>query len=87
MDQIDQIPAKLRPLPENFVPFSREQGMRNLRNTMLASVDMVNPVWYNNLTQQQQTELAAYRQALLDVPQQSTFPDIVVWPEKPQWLP
>ena len=49
-------------------------------------VDRVNVVWYNSLTEQQKTELQAYRQALLDVPQQSGFPENIIWPNKPSWL-
>ena len=56
------------------------------RNGLLADVDRVNPVWYNALTTEQQTALAVYRQALLDVPQQSGFPNNVAWPSKPDWL-
>ena len=29
------------------------------------------------------TEMAAYRQALRDVPEQAGFPDIVIWPSRP----
>ena len=56
------------------------------RNRELALVDRINPVWFNSLTTQQQTELAEYRQALLDVPQQSGFPTQVNWPAKPTWI-
>ena len=59
---------------------------RQLRNSLLASVDQINPVWFNSLTTQQQTELAEYRQALLAVPQQSGFPTQVNWPAKPTWI-
>lgn len=60
--------------------------MRFKRNQLLTAVDRVNPVWYNTLTDQQRGELAAYRQALLDVPQQSGFPESVVWPTQPTWF-
>ncbi len=59
---------------------------RNHRNALLSQVDRVNPIWYNSLTTQQQTELQTYRQALLDVPQQALFPTQIVWPIKPDWL-
>jgi hypothetical protein len=59
---------------------------RNLRNNLLTHVDRVNPVRYATLTPEQQTELAVYRQALLDVPQQTGFPTEVSWPAKPAWL-
>ena len=59
---------------------------RQQRNTLLAQIDRVNPVWHASLTTQQQTELAAYRQQLLDVPQQEGFPTTIVWPAQPSWL-
>lgn len=59
---------------------------RQHRNTLLATVDRINPVWYAALTTQQQTELAVYRQALLDVPQQVSWPESVSWPQQPTWL-
>jgi hypothetical protein len=63
-----------------------QRKMRSLRDDMLAQIDRVNPVRYATLTDQQQAELATYRQALLDVPQQMDFPTDVVWPAKPAWL-
>jgi|688.fasta_scaffold556800_2 hypothetical protein len=63
-----------------------EQSSRQLRNLELQLIDKINPVWYNSLTNEQQQELAQYRQALLDVPQQSGFPITVNWPAKPTWL-
>jgi len=59
---------------------------RQQRDELLGLVDRVNPVRYATLTDQQQAELASYRQALLDVPQQMGFPTDVVWPAKPAWL-
>lgn len=60
--------------------------VRYQRNGLLSVLDRVNPVWYDTLTTEQQTELAAYRQALLDVPQQAGFPESVTWPQQPTWL-
>lgn len=59
---------------------------RSQRDQRLADVDRVNPVWYNSLTAEQQAELATYRQALLDVPQQPGFPAQLEWPAKPTWI-
>lgn len=59
---------------------------REFRNQQLALVDRINPIWYASLTAQQQQELATYRQALLDLPQQTGFPTDVSWPAKPTWL-
>lgn len=61
---------------------------RQKRDSILANtVDRVNPVRYQTLTAEQQQELAAYRQALLDVPSQPGFPDTIIWPANPPWLP
>jgi len=62
------------------------QNIRFYRNNLLSTIDRVNPVWYASLTVQQQQELITYRQALLDVPQQSGFPTDISWPAKPTWL-
>jgi len=62
------------------------EAARQARNQLLTAIDTVNPVWYASLNQQQQQELQAYRQALLDVPQQASFPTNTSWPAKPHWL-
>ena len=64
----------------------QHQSIRTERDQLLFQVDRVNPVWYAALTDQQQTELQTYRQALLDVPQQAGFPTEIDWPAKPTWL-
>lgn len=63
---------------------ARQQRRR--RNDQLMIIDRVNPVWFSTLDDQQKTQLQVYRQALLDVPQQSGFPETVDWPSKPAWL-
>ena len=63
-----------------------QQHTRQHRNQLLSIVDRVNPIWYNSLTVEQQQALAVYRQHLLDVPQQTGFPESVEWPAKPTWL-
>lgn len=63
-----------------------QESIRNIRKQLLSTVDQINPIWYGSLTAEQQQELIAYRQALLDVPQQSSFPESVEWPAKPTWL-
>ena len=60
---------------------------RNYRNQLLnQTVDQVNPIWYASLTTEQQQELATYRQALLNVPQQTGWPTTITWPTKPSWM-
>lgn len=62
------------------------QSVRKNRNQQLNIIDRINPVWYASLTTDQQQDLVAYRQQLLDVPQQAGFPTDIVWPAKPTWL-
>jgi hypothetical protein len=63
-----------------------QRQMRSLRDEMLSQIDRVNPVRYATLTTDQQNDLVAYRQQLLNVPQQAGFPTQVEWPAKPAWL-
>jgi hypothetical protein len=61
--------------------------IRNDRDILLVSeVDMVagNALRWSSLSQDKQSEWSVYRIALLDVPQQSGFPNDVTWPTKPQ---
>ncbi len=46
-------------------------------------IDTLNPIRWNALSSTKQTEWATYRQALLDIPDQSGFPNSVTWPTKP----
>lgn len=59
---------------------------RQLRDRALARVDRVNPVWYQSLSPDQALQLQAYRQALLDLPQQAGWPQHIQWPTRPDWL-
>ncbi len=63
-----------------------QNALRYQRDAALSELDRVGAVWYNSLTTEQQAELATYRQALLNVPQQPGFPTQVEWPPKPTWL-
>jgi hypothetical protein len=56
--------------------------VRSSRDLLLSVVDVVvsNPLRWASLTSDKQNEWTVYRQALLDVPQQSGFPSTVVWP-------
>lgn len=57
---------------------------RAKRDTLLREVvDAMNPMRWEVLTEQQKDAWRAYRQALLDVPQQEGFPSNTVWPEVP----
>ena len=60
--------------------------IRSQRDHLLSIIDKINPIWYSTLTYEQQQELINYRQALLDVPQQSGFPQTITWPIQPDWI-
>lgn len=62
-------------------------SLRNLRNTLLKeNVDTFNPIRYASLTVEQQQELSTYRQALLDVTKQTSWPNDIVWPTPPDFV-
>lgn len=62
--------------------------VRGERDRLLRELDVVvgNPLRYSEFSEEIKLELATYRQALLDVPQQEGFPDAVDWPSKPWFL-
>jgi hypothetical protein len=64
----------------------RSETIRSERDSLLFGLDQItgNPLRWATFTDAQKQQLAEYRQNLLDVPQQSTFPNSVVWPTKPQ---
>ena len=56
----------------------KADAIRNKRSTLLLETDYLG---MSDVTMS--TEMSTYRQALRDVPQQSTFPNSVSWPTKP----
>ena len=67
-------------------PAPTAQDVRNERDSKLQSeVDVIagNALRWADLSSDKQAEWATYRTALLDVPQQSGFPD-VTWPTAPE---
>ena len=56
--------------------------VRAQRDSLLVVVDAVvsNPLRWASLSSDKQNEWTVYRQALLDVPQQSGFPSTISWP-------
>ena len=59
------------------------------RDYLLRKMDVYQGVLlYNTLTEAQQTELATYRQALLDLPNDYDTPEAAMAniPEKPDWM-
>jgi hypothetical protein len=60
---------------------------RKDRDKILADVVdplVSNPLRWADLTAEKQAEWAAYRRALLDVPQQEGFPADTTWPTQPE---
>jgi len=67
-------------------PPPTEHEIRSERNYKLRSEvdpEAGNVLRWAALTSEQQTALATYRTALLNVPAQAGFPDNVTWPTKP----
>ena len=60
--------------------------LRGQRNQLLLAVDAVagNSLRWSDLSTEAQDAWAAYRRALLDVPQQAGFPNDVTWPIQPE---
>lgn len=74
--------------PETEPEPSAEEQARWRRDGLLYELDAIvtNPLRWGDLKESEQQALAAYRQALLDVPQQAGFPEDVDWPAKPEFL-
>lgn len=66
------------------VQFSTARA-RDKRDALLQDLDTIvsNPLRWNEFTEAEQQDIALYRQALLDVPQQEGFPDDIDWPVNP----
>jgi len=61
---------------------SKAAKVRAERNAKLAdTVDRINPLRWESMTDSEKENWRTYRNALLDVPEQIGFPDNVVWPE------
>lgn len=55
-----------------------------LRDTYLSNgPDRISPLWWSSMTEQEQQAWTFYRQALLDITEQSEYPEFIVWPIKP----
>ena len=80
----------------DFTPFSQadhdarvaafERDTRDVKLVLEVDPIVSNPLRWGDLSEQEQTEVSAYRTALLDVPQQSGFPNTISWPTKPSCL-
>jgi len=66
---------------------SNKSFQRRIRNELLQSdVDPIvtNILYWDSFTSEKKEEWRNYRQALLDVPEQSGFPNDITWPTKPE---
>jgi hypothetical protein len=67
-----------------FYANSADGQARAKRDKLLReTVDAINPMRWESMSPEQQDAWRAYRQALLDVPQQAGFPWNVTWPPQP----
>ena len=68
----------------NYHTKTLETQVRAKRDSLLKEVvDSVNPMRWEAMTELQKDAWRAYRQALLDIPQQEEFPATITWPTKP----
>lgn len=80
--------AYVPPTPEE-VASNQAAEIRGERSDILINyVDTyaANALRWADLTSAQQAELSTYRQALLDITNQETFPESLTWPTKPDWV-
>jgi hypothetical protein len=82
--------ALLALVGDDFAPSTQEArdaataaSVRASRDSLLATqVDPIvsNPLRWDAMTDQQKADMSSYRTSLLNVPQQSGFPNTVSWP-------
>ena len=86
------VPGVIKPLTPTEYAIERQKEndtkalqVRERREFLLRTqVDSYNPMRWESLTPEQQDEMRAYRQALLDVTDQPGFPWDVQWPVPPE---
>ena len=78
--------AYIAPTQEELDAETAEQVRSDRDYKLLTEVDPLvsNPLRWAELTSDKQTEWSQYRTDLLDVPQQSGFPNTITWPVKPE---
>lgn len=82
----DSATAPYVPPTQAELDAEQAETVRAARDGILSGiVDPIvsNPLRWADLIAEKQAEWAAYRRALLDIPQQSGFPNDVVWPISP----
>lgn len=77
--------SELSDTEKEQVKAEKEQEVRATRDGFLLSkVDSISHIRWSVMAEEQKEAVLAYRQALLDVPQQEGFPWEVSWPEPPE---
>lgn len=81
--------GNIKPYKE-YVPSNEELATqaRDARDKLLRDLDFVvmNPLRWSSLDSEKQRIISDYRQKLLDVPQQKSFPTKINWPTKPNFI-
>ena len=82
------LPDNLHQLSLDALRVQQQHQQRAVRNGKLHQLDQLisNPLRWSEFSAAEQAELADYRLALLNVPQQPQFPDSIVWPAVPAAL-
>lgn len=90
---IEEVEAYLAEHPEDLLDMESIETDRLTRearakrdNLLKETVDSVNPMRWELLTDAQKDAWRAYRQALLDIPQQDGFPWNIEWPEMDKYM-
>ena len=64
--------------------FIKPDTVREQRDKLLSeSVDRINSIWWESMTDEQKAAWRTYRQALLDITEQGSDIDTITWPKKP----
>jgi hypothetical protein len=78
--------AYVAPTQEELDVIAAAQIRTERDRRLVSEVDPIvtNPLRWADLTAEKQTEWSSYRTDLLNVPQQSGFPNTINWPTKPE---
>lgn len=76
----------IAPTEEWIFELTSERVRLQRRHILTTQVDPVvsNPLRWASFSETKQTEWTVYRQALLDIPNQNSFPSDVTWPTPPE---
>ncbi|MGR3968035.1 hypothetical protein FW800_26750 [Pseudomonas sp. 910_23] len=84
MNEIVESESQYKPNPES-IALAEWASIRTRRQQLLAVTDVMQSL-DSSLTDAQRSELALYRQAVREVPQDTGDPYKVEWPELPTFL-